>query len=293
MVGIPGLLCPIAMMTFTSPDLEAVEARYEKYLGYEVRAEGTVSEALAKSWGAANAEGKRYILMGPESGDRVYLRAIEGPAREDGTEPIKTYGWTTAEIIVRDAYTLSASLRGSPFEEETANRVIRLNFTDHITNFRVVGPDGEAMYLSQIDGDIPNLPLNRAESFVDETIMTVNTSKDPAAARMFYEKLFNVPALAPFGVGERKLNIVPLGAGCLVEIDPPADDTKERNVAKGELPSGMAMASYYMESLDRDDLDFVKAPRVYDEAPYVNRRAATVRGPSGELIELIEFKMTP
>lgn len=293
MSGIPGLLCPIAMMTFTSPDLEAVESRYEQYLGYEVRAEGVVSEALAKSWGAANAEGRRFILMGPESGDRTYLRVIEAPAAEISVEPIHTFGWTTAEIIVRDAYTLSASLKDSPFEEETANRVIRLNFTDHITNFRVVGPDGEAMYLSQIDGDIPNLPLNRAESFVDEIIMTVNTSKDPAAAREFYEKLFDVPALAPFGVGERKLNIVPLPEGCLIEIDPPADDTVERPVADGELPPGMAMTTYYIESLDRDGLEFIKSPKRYEEAPYVRRRAGTIRGPSGELIELIEFKMQP
>ena len=281
------------MMTFTSPNLDYVESRYEQYLGYEVRAEGIISEELAKSWGAPNTEGRRYLLLGPESGDRTYLRVIEAPATETSVKPIHTYGWTTAEIIVRDAYTLSARLKNSPFEEETANRVIRLNFTDHITNFRVVGPDGEAMYLSQIDGEVPNLPLNKAESFVDEIIMTVNTSKDPSAAREFYEKLFNVPALAPFGVGERKLNIVPLPEGCLVEIDPPADDTAERPVARGELPPGMAMTTYYMESLDRDDVEFIKAPRIYEEAPYVRRRAATIRGPSGELIELIEFKMQP
>ena len=51
------------------------------------------------------------------------------------------------------------------------------------------------------------------------------------------------------------------------------------------------MSTYYMESLDRDDLSYLTEPRAYDEAPYVRRRAVTVRGPSGELVELLELKM--
>ena len=50
----------------------------------------------------------------------------------------------------------------------------------------------------------------------------------------------------------------------------------------------MAIATYYMDTLDRDDLDFIVQPRAYKESPYVNRRSATIRGPSGELIELLE-----
>ena len=59
----------------------------------------------------------------------------------------------------------------------------------------------------------------------------------------------------------------------------------------GELPPGMAMASYYLDSLDRDDLDYFSDPRAFSQAPYGGRRAVTLRGPSGELIELLEFKM--
>ena len=35
------------------------------------------------------------------------------------------------------------------------------------------------------------------------------------------------------------------------------------------------MSTYYMESLDRDDLSYLTEPRAYDEAPYVRRRAVT------------------
>ena len=283
--------CPIAMMTFTSPDLDAVQEPYEEHLGYELRGSGTISTDLASSWGAPAMAGREYLLLGPESGERVYLRAIEGPAPQTDANPLDTFGWTTAEIIGKDAYTLSASLASSPFVVETPNRVIRLDFSDHITNFRVVGPDGEALYLSQVDGEVPGIPIAAANSFVDKIVMTVNTSRNPREAQVFYEGLFQVPHLKPFRIGDGELHIVTLPGGCIVELDSPGETTSERPVQPGELPPGMAIASYYVDSLDRDDFEFIAEPTIIEESPYVKRRAATVRGPSGELIELLEFKL--
>lgn len=285
-------LCPIAMMTFTSPDLDAVQARYETYLHYELRAEGTVSPELADSWRAPKTAGRRFILLGPASGQNIYLRAIEAPPTP-GIEPLASFGWTTAEIIVQDAYTLSAALQGSPFAEETANRVIKLDFTDDIVNFRVVGPDGEALYLTQLDGEVPNFPFARPHSYVDHIFMTVITTKDPRQSQIFYEDLFRLPGVSPFrvGSGDRRLHIINLPDGCILELDPPGPDTAERPQTPGELPPGMAIATYYMDSLERDDLTYLTAPRAYGEAPYVRRRAVTLKGPSGELIELMEIKM--
>ena len=70
MLSILAALCPIAMMTFTSPDLDAVQDRYQRYLHYELRAEGVISQELAESWEASNVAGRRYILLGPASGVR-------------------------------------------------------------------------------------------------------------------------------------------------------------------------------------------------------------------------------
>lgn len=285
--------CPIAMMTFSSPDLDAVQARYEEHLGYQLRESGIVSPALAESWGAPAVGGRPYLLLGPESGARVYLRVVEGPALPKDLNPLDTYGWTTAEIIGKDAYTLSARLKASPFVEETPNRVIRLDFSDHITNFRVVGPDGEALYLSQVDGEVPGIPIASANSFVDKIVMTVNTSKEPRKAQIFYENLFQVPGIAPFQIGDGELHIVNLPGGCIVELDSPKENTSVRPIQPGELPPGMAIATYYMDSLDRDDLEYIAEPAVFEESPYVKRRAATLLGPSGELVELLEFKLRP
>ena len=237
-------LCPIAMMTFTSPDLDAVQDRYERYLHYELRAEGVISKELAESWRAPNVAGRRYILLGPASGEKIYLRAIEGP-KTPGFEPLKSYGWTTAEIVVQDAFTLSAALKGTPFVEETANRVIPLDFTDDIINFRVVGPNGEALYLTQLDDEVPNFPFAKPHSYVDHIFMTLVTNKSPREAQIFYENLFHLTSMSPFGLGEDKLHVMNLPNGCILELDSPGPDTTVRPQIDGELPPGMAMSTYY------------------------------------------------
>jgi hypothetical protein len=249
-----------------------------------------VSADLAKSWGTPNVAGRPYMLLGPESGARTYLRVVEAPPTP-GFEPLSTYGWSTAEIIVQDTYTLSQSLRGSPFVQQASMREIRLDFSNDIINFRVIGPDGEALYLTQLDGDVPNMPFKRAQSFVDQIIMTLVTTRDPRESQIFYEDVFRVPGTSPFRAGGDRLHVIMLPGGCLQELDGSGPTTVERPRLDGELPPGMAMATYYVDSLDRDDLTWVVPPRSYSEAPYGTRRAATVVGPSGELIELVELKM--
>ncbi len=283
-------ICPIAMMTFTSPDLDAVQDRYEQHLHYELRAEGVISEDLANSWQASKLTGRRYILLGPASGEKIYLRAIEGP-KTPGFEPLKSFGWTTAEIVVKDAFTLASSLNGSPFVEETALRVLPLDFTDDMINFRVIGPDGEALFLTQLDDVVPNFPFAQAKSFVDHIFMTLVTNKDPRESQLFYENLFHLTSVSPIGGLESGLHVMNLPNGCVLELDSPALETTERPQLDGELPPGMAISTYYMNALDRDDLPYLSEPKAFDEAPYGKRRAVSLKGPSGELIELLEFKM--
>ena len=156
-----------------------------------------------------------------------------------------------------------------------------------MVNFRVVGPDGEALFLTQLDDDVPNFPFAKPHSFVDHIFMTLVTNKDPRESQIFYEKLFHLTSVSPFS----GLHVMNLPNGCILELDSPRPDTIVRPQIDGELPPGMAMSTYYMDTLNRDGLTYLTDPRVYHEAPYVIRRAVTLRGPSGELIELLEFKM--
>jgi hypothetical protein len=58
----------------------------------------------------------------------------------------------------------------------------------------------------------------------------------------------------------------------------------------GHLPPGVGITSFSVPDLDALELLYIRPPAYYDGKVYDGRRAATVRGPVGELIELIENK---
>lgn len=67
----------IKMGTIGSVDLPSTEDWYTNWLGYSVVDRGEVSEALAASWGAPGVVGRPYIVMQPESGADVFIRAVK------------------------------------------------------------------------------------------------------------------------------------------------------------------------------------------------------------------------
>ena len=75
----------------------------------------------------------------------------------------------------------------------------------------------------------------------------------------------------------------------IVEIDdyPAQADVRQRD--EGMLPPGNALVTLAVDTLDGLGLDFITPPRVRDDAFYEGRRAATVVGPAGELLELVEI----
>jgi hypothetical protein len=50
------------------------------------------------------------------------------------------------------------------------------------------------------------------------------------------------------------------------------------------------MVTFEIESLEDISVPFISPPVVHDLLPYNGRRAATLRGPVGELIELVESR---
>ena len=80
--------------------------------------------------------------------------------------------------------------------------------------------------------------------------------------------------------------------GNMIEFDgyPPGGRNLvgERKGAPGQLPPGNALATFGVDSLDGLAVDWITPPRAHAGMGYEGRRAATTRGPSGELIELIE-----
>ena len=54
------------------------------------------------------------------------------------------------------------------------------------------------------------------------------------------------------------------------------------------MPPGNALVSLAMRELDACKVEWIAPPRRPDGPLYEGRRAGTVRGPAGELLELVE-----
>jgi hypothetical protein len=61
-----------------------------------------------------------------------------------------------------------------------------------------------------------------------------------------------------------------------------------RTAVAGELPSGMAMVSFEVPSLEPYVGRLLRPPTALAGMPYAGRRAGVMLGPAGEHIELIE-----
>ena len=290
----------IRMATITTTDLAGVERDYGRWLKYTVRERGKVDAGLARSWGTPAVAGKPYILMSPAGSPDVFIRAIEQrdlPAHK----PLTTWGWNAIEIIVDDPDAIYASLRDSPFK--IIGEPAQLSGYPSIRAFQVLGPSNEVIYLTAETGDRSKSILPPPQGEIDRIFIMVVAGPDIDALLGFYAgKLAlqpGTPRPRPVGVLRRAQGLgedatFPLTTarlvqrGNLIEFDGYPAATTARPQRRGELPPAIASSSFAVRSFDGLALDWITPPAVHPGLAYGGKRAATVRGPAGELIELIE-----
>jgi len=295
------VLGPIAGATVLAPDLEAATAPYIDYLGYRVLNSGTVSADQAAVWNADAHAGAAYKVLGPESGERQWIRFVEA-APVPGYKAMTTFGWHSMEIVVADVDSIPAKLKGSPFKHLAGPK--NLGSTSTIRAMQVLGRAEEVLYLTQIpdDGCLPHLPI--AKSFIDRIFIMPLGTPDMMKSRDWYMETFaevEAGIVAPdielglvtdaMGLPEgTKMGIctVKLGGQTLIEIDDYPASAKARPRNTGSLPPGIATVSFVTDSLDKVGLPFVAAPRALAGAPYDGKRVGVTTGLAGELIELVE-----
>jgi catechol 2,3-dioxygenase-like lactoylglutathione lyase family enzyme len=294
------LLTRIRVATVATPDLAGFEARFTKWLGYQTRARGRVSRALAASWGTPRAAGHRTVLMSAPGWPDVYVRGVQ-IAAVPGYRPLTTYGWNGIEIIVEDPDALRDHLRGSPFTVigEPANLA---NYPT-IRAFQLEVPGQEVVYLTSERGDRDKSPLPLPQGTVGRPFIMVLAGPDIDAMLRFYADAFGLKS-GPVATRAASLLAGPQGIaldtklpittgrlaehGNLIEFDGYSESAHPRAHAPGELPPGVAMTSFGVASLDAIKLPFLEPPHRERELPYRGKRTATVVGAAGELIELIE-----
>ncbi len=260
---------------------------------------GTVSEALAAAWGAPRVDGHRYLVLQTASGAPVYLRVVETPATP-GYALMKTHGWNSNEILVEDTDAVAKRLEKSPFRIVGAPRPLSTNAA--IRAMQAVGPAGELIYLTRIPPTGSLFIKTPAKSFIDRTFIVVVGGPDMNAMRTFYRDRLKLEVTEPMPAAIQVLNdalgapastLTPLAlakvsSSFAIEFDEYPPSTVPRPQRPGDLPPGMAMVSFAVDSLDGLNLPWLVPPGVRHEGFYRGGRSALVRGPAGELIELIE-----
>lgn len=294
-----GGLGAVRAVTFAAGDISAVEAAYTTYLGYSVVERGIVGAKRAQRWGAPANAASKYIALAPASGEPTWLRFVEQKTPSD-FRPLTTTGWNAAEIIVRNADHLAGSLENSPFRQVVAPHP--LDSVPDIHAMQVIGPAGEMLYLTSTSHPMPERDMPQAKSEVDRCFIAVLGSNDLEGALGFYLQNFGNSAGTIHAARIRALSsannlpddkrydlaTIRLGQGSKIEADryPPICPSRPR--APGGLPFGMAMVTFECRDLDKVRHLLTTPPQSVENGPFRGQRTATLRGASGEWIELIE-----
>lgn len=293
------MLKSILIVTLLVTSVTRSEQAYERDLGYRTVEEGRIGTALAGAWGAPAAEGRPFVLMRPNSNERVYLRFVEaGPP--GNYAPMKTRGWNAVEIQAQDPDQLVRHLDRADFD--LVGPPAFLTEQRNVRAAQVLGPHDELLYLTHVlDPTLTSFRIGTAGAPVDRVFIMVLGTTDLGATTSFYEDVVGMSLAGPFSyrVGVlseawglpadtlHELSIVQLEEDFLIEVDvyPPAAAPRQRTEAG--LPYGPAIVSFVVSDLARPQNTVGRRATRIASAPYDGRRVLYLEGPSGEGIELV------
>ena len=283
----------ITAVTITSPDLDRVIDIYSKYLGYRLISSTTVSAEQAKIWDAENIEGSRMIFMSPESSNDFFFRFIEQDIDEDYV-PFGTYGWNAAELIVKDVDQSAEKLIGSPFE--VIGEPADLSFTDQIRAMQILGPSKEIIYLTQFKSKLDEFDSPSPRCDIDQTFIVILAGENLDQMQSFLHQELSVKKAAPMQSRIRAISKVfdlpedtkyksaalAIRGQSLIELDEMPSKAGPRTCRPGYLPSGISIVSFIAH-------DSGLISKTYDSniPSFEKFQASTIKGNSGELIEII------
>ena len=291
----------IAIVTLVVQHLAGVETAYRDDLHYEAVDRGVITSETATVWDAPAMTGRDYVLMRPASGAEVHLRLVEAAPGTPPATALRTTGWNAAELLVTDPDALALQLDGSAFRMIGPPRNLAAG-ENPTRAMQVLGPEGEALYLTRFVPGTSGLDLGRAATPVDRVFIVVVGGRDLDALRAFYRDALGLPLTEygqwPIGVlaaawclpaGTRfALAGAALPRDFMVELDDYPDQTLPRRRAPGALPIGWAMVTFTAPELDDLAVNWRSPPRPLAGQPYRGRMTGVTVGPAGEWIEVIE-----
>jgi hypothetical protein len=283
----------------TIPDMELALQDYQDRLGLTCLHQGRVGDNLARSWGCANNAGSRMAILQPQSGADCYIRLVEQELPADFL-PTRTFGWAAYEFTVQDVYGWPDRLAGSGFEVVGPPKAI--DGLPYFVPMQVVGRGREMIYLNEVACNTPSSDLPKAMSPVDHIFICILATPDLQTSLAWLQnklcldeggtytleytminKAFDLPSGTQSTIAMAQKGRLPI-----IEVDVYPEAATARFGPAGKLPPGNALVTLCVDSLDSLDLDFIAPPLVHKDFPYAGRRAATVIGSAGELLELVE-----
>ena len=282
----------------TTPDVEQALVDYRDVLGLEL-AEDAPLGSLADSWNAPALREARCATLRPGSGEACYLRLVEQPAVV-GYRPVSTFGWNAFELSVQDVFGWPERLRESGFT--IVGEPKEIPGLPYFVAMQMVGRGGEMLYLNEVRSDTPTSDLHRAASPTDRIFICILATPDlPGTVNWYCDRLrfdeggryeivysmINKSFGLPDGTLHR-LAMVQKGRVPIIEVDayPPA--AAPRRVSQGMLPPGNALVTLAVNDIDALQLEWLSPPAARNGPVYQGARCATVIGPAGELLELVE-----
>jgi len=276
---------------------------YQQWLSYDVVETGTISKAVANSWGTPDMLGKPFALLEGESGDDVYLRVVEIDWPSDEYRAMTTYGWNAIEIIVEDPNRIYHELLKSPFQHIGGPASLGGDFAS-IRAVQFKGPSEEVFYFTTDTGDRTKSSLLTPRVDIDRPFIMVVAGPDARRLTDFYastlgaEEAFYIETpikILSEAQGTSSNHLYPMGFVRLaqfsnsIEIDGYPSASGPRPRTSGQLPPGVSISTFSVSDLDKLDHSlFVSEPVRLNSKAYQGNRSATIVGPAGELIELIE-----
>ena len=285
----------IKMATIGAPDVEKVKAWYNDWLDYQLVDEGWVPDNWAASWGAPVSAGRRYVVMGPASGEDVFIRAVDIDPLPD-FKTLTTCGWAAIEITVADVDAVMKKLKLSPFRVIGLPRALTTD--SPIRAMQIVGPAEEVIYLTGNTGDRVASNHPEPQKLIDRVFIMVLAGPDLGALKKFYLESFKLGDQGDLSFPIHALSdaqnlpadhmykcsvLVASARGNKLELDEYEPQFGARPGPLDRLPPGVAMATFEADSFNGLDIDFIAPP-----APlYEGYAAATFFGPAGERTEIM------
>lgn len=282
------------------PNLQAALKDYHDVLGMNVLEQGPLVDDLAKSWNCPGSAGAPMALLQPASGAECFIRLVQQPDHPD-FKPTTTYGWAAYELTVEDVFGWPKRLEGSGFDIIGPPK--ELEGLPYFVPMQVLGRGREMVYLNEVREHTPSSDLPKAQSLTDHIFIVILATPDRAATVEWYCNRLRLTQADTYTLAYSMINdafglpddnmsdltMVQNGRLPIVEVDDYPVAATNRPCHPGMLPPGNALVTLAVNDLEALSLDWIMPPIARKDAPYNGRRSASVKGPAGELLELIEI----